>query len=937
MGKKRLIENIFPLDLISAETRKEKDGRPPLFGIHHWWNRTPLTLARAMVLAALLPEEFPLNEFQSLMGLEESKVTGSDENSTQKLEKPQKRAYNHNLTQEEVQRLKRIYQEDLDVDRPLILDPFSGAGSIPFESLKIGCDVLSGDYSPLACLIQQATIEYPTRYSKKLWLDLDETLKNIIKEAFDSLNEFYPQNNGMDVATYLHAWVVRCPECGFRNPLVSQWWLAKRRKKRIYLDYTIHKDQIKFTIKTEGTPPQGNISGGQAHCLKCNETLSGNYILREIMQNEDEMLLATVTLGENGKKYSLPTSEDLKAMEKAREISKDIDDYIHIQDLLPLDEIPDDIRGKHNVKPYLKYWHKLLNPRQKILFSNLIESIKEYSDSEKSNSKYIASQTEEATYTRAVITYLAFMVGKHINRNCRSTRYNRKLENITGTVSQSGIPLLWDHTETNPFVTSSGSLTVIKDEILKGLEYSENSILKSSNILKSSIPNPSVNGLESSMHNPGKGGLETSIHKPGAGGLEIKNESILQSSFKSPLIVTHIPYRDDVQYAEMSDFFYVFEKSALGRYSDLPSESPKTEDLSISGIRSTEYFNYLFQESLQKLSSMLTDDGLLVLYFQPENFKSWEHLLGVLLESGFKITALWPIHTQQPRNPILADFASFNSSLIVVARKSNVTPERKDNTNGERKSNNNRTINNNNSCEIFSIENLIKKVDPESLESRIKEFWDYGLRGTDLTISLAGYILSQDDDFPREIPSIKRPNDGETNRNNGNLNFVDLLTVSQLKIVHWVLNQFTTSYEDMDAPTRFYLFCRLSGLDGMSVDTANLILKTLDMNLETIKRAGFIKMIKKGRKKGLKILQFHERLDINIEYQIDAAHIALNLYEMVGISKVQSFLKKNPDKNYVNIISTISKIDFNDLEQELAEGIINSRDIEKKSIRDSLI
>ena len=840
-----------------------------------------------MVLAALLPEEFPLNEFESLMGLEQSKVTRLDQNPLNELEKPQKRAYNHNLTKEEVLGLKRIYQEDGGVSRPLILDPFSGAGSIPFESLKIGCDVLSGDYSPLACLIQQATIGYPARYSKKLWLDLDDTFKSIIGEAFNSLKEFYPQRNGQDVATYLHAWVVRCPDCGFRNPLVSQWWLAKRRKKRVYLDYTIHKDQLKFTIKTEGTPTQGNISGGQAHCLKCDQTLSGDYILREILQNEDEMLLATVTLGENGKDYSLPTSEDLKALEKAREISKDIDDYIHIQDLLPLDEIPDDIRGKHNVKPYLKYWHKLLNPRQKILFSNLIESIKEYS----------ASLTEETDYTRAVITYLAFMVGKHINRNCRSTRYNRKLENITGTVSQPGIPLLWDHTEINPFVTSSGSLVVVKDEILKGLEYSENSILKSSNILKSSI------------------------HSPSTSNLDIRNESILQSSFKSPLIVTHIPYRDDVQYAEMSDFFYVFEKSALERFTDLPSESPKTEDLSISGIRSTEYFNYLFQESLQKLNSMLTDEGLLVLYFQQETLKSWEHLLNVLLESGFKITALWPIHTQQPRNPILTDYASFKSSLIVVARKNNVNRER----------------NENNNSEIFSIENLIKMVDPQSLESRIQGLWDYGLRGTDLTISLAGYILSQIDHFPVEIPSIDRLTKGENTLKNRNMNLNDLLTVSQQKIVYWVLNRFTAGYKDMDAPTRFYIFCRLSGLDGMSVDTANLILKTLDLNLEIIKRTGFIKVIKTGRRKGLKILKFHERLDITIEYQIDAAHIALNLYEMVGISKVQSFLKKNPDKNYVNIISTLSKIGFEDLEQELADGIISSRDIHQKSIRDSVI
>jgi putative DNA methylase len=848
-----------------------------------------------MVLAALLPEEFPLNEFESLMGLEESKVTGLDEHPAMKLEKPQKRAYNHNLNQEEVLRLKRIFQNDWGVDKPLILDPFSGAGNIPFESLKIGCNVLSGDYSPLSCLIQKATIQYPARYGKKLWLDLDETINHIIEEAFDSLKEFYPQNNGQDVATYLHAWVVQCPDCGFQNPLVSQWWLVKRRKKRIYLDYKINKDQIKFSIKTEGNPPRGNISGGKAHCLKCEKTLTSDYILREILQNENEMLLATVTLGENGKEYSLPTIEDIKAMEKAREISKDIDDYIHIQDLLPLDEIPDDIKGKHNVKPYLKYWHKLLNPRQKILFSNLIESIKEYTDSKYTDSKYTDSKytdskKEETLYNEAVVTYLAFMVGKHINRNCRSTRYNRKLENITSTVSQPGIPLLWDHSETNPFVPSSGSLVVIKNEILKGLEYSENSILKSS------------------MYTP-------------AGGLEIRNESILQSNFKSPLVVTHIPYLDDVQYAEMSDFFYVFEKSALNHSNDLPSESPKTDDLSVSGVRSTEYFNYLFQESFKKLHSMLEDEGLLVLYFDHETIPSWEHLLNVMVGSGFQITSLWPIHTHQPRNPILKDYASFKSSLIVVARKNNANRERKDNTDSE----------------IFSIENVIKEIDPKPLETRIQEFWDYGFRGTDLTISLAGYILSQKDHFPGEIQSINRQTEGKDNPTNEYINFNDLLTISQHQIVLWVLNQFAVDYRQMDSPTRFYLFCRLCELDGMSLDTANLILKTLDLDLETIKRTGFIKIIKNGRRKGLKILKFYERRDITIAHQIDTAHIALNLYEMVGIRKVQSFLDKNNDKNYVNIISTLSKLGFDDVEQRLAYGIVNSRDIESKSIRDSVI
>jgi hypothetical protein len=87
---------------------------------------------------------------------------------------------------------------------------------------------------------------------------------------------------------------------------MSQWWLVKRPKKRLYLEPTLSEDKIQLSIKTEGTPPPGNISEGEAHCLKCKETMSGDYLLREILKNEDEMLMATVTLGKNGKEILYP-------------------------------------------------------------------------------------------------------------------------------------------------------------------------------------------------------------------------------------------------------------------------------------------------------------------------------------------------------------------------------------------------------------------------------------------------------------------------------------------------------------------------------------------------------------------------------------------------------------------------------------------------------
>lgn len=868
------------MEIVSEETRKEKDGRPPLFGIHHWWNRTPLTISRAMVLAAILPGIFPLSEFNELMGLNQMKG----------------RSYNHDLTLAQSKMLKEIYQKEWGVEKPLILDPFSGGGSIPFESLLMGCDVSSSDYSPLACLIQQATLQYPGRYSKKMWLELEETVNHILEVTLKSIQDFYPQSNGKTVATYLYAWAVQCPECGFKSPLVSQWWLVKRRGKRVYLEPYIEDEVIKFRLKTDGTPPPGNISGGKGRCLKCNQTITGDYIHREILQKEDEILLATVTLGKHGKEYFLPSSEDLKALEKAREIGRDIDEFIHIQDILPLDEIPEDIKGKQPVQPYLKYWHKLLNPRQKILLSTLIESIQDY----------LSSMNKEPPYNEALITYLAFMVGKHVNRNCRSTRYDRKHENIKGAVSSPGINFLWDHTETNPFVESSGSLMVIKNEILKALEYADKRILKSLNHFSGYF-------------------------------LEIVNQSILQSNTKSSLIITHIPYQDDVRYGEMSDFFYVFEKSVLKHVLDLPSESPKTSDLSISGIRSPDYFNHLFYESFLKLQTLLEEDGLMVIYFSHESPQSWDYLINVLFKSGFKITALWPIHTHPPRNPILKDYASLESSLIVVVRK--LTPHKISRIRSH----------------IRTVITMINEVDLSPyVNDHINNLWDSGFKGIDLTKSLMGFILNllSENKFMEEfdggfnggvsdeknmdinnrgIESLKQKQDPKEEK----IFINDILILSQKQIVHWFLDKFVEDYEKLDGPTRFYLFCRLSGLDGMDHEIAKLIIKSMDLDPNTIKKAGFIKLIKNGRRRGLRILKYHERMDIKIENQMDTAHIALNLYEMVGIHRVNSFLHKYPE--IYSVLSAISQIKFNDTEKALAEGILDSKDISGDNIRDSFI
>ena len=149
---KTLIERILPVEEISEEAKKEKNGRAPTFELHYWWTRKPLVASRAAVLGALLPEDFDVQEFKRLVGL------GKD-----------KRAHNYNLDElgVDLDYLREKYREVWGTETPTVFDPFAGGGSIPFEALRVGCNVVANDYNPVAWLIMKSILEHPIKYEKK--------------------------------------------------------------------------------------------------------------------------------------------------------------------------------------------------------------------------------------------------------------------------------------------------------------------------------------------------------------------------------------------------------------------------------------------------------------------------------------------------------------------------------------------------------------------------------------------------------------------------------------------------------------------------------------------------------------------------------------------------------------------------------------------------
>ena len=441
---KTLIEKILPVEEISAEAKKEKLGnaKPPISVLHYWWTRKPLVAARAAVLGALLPEDFDITVFKRLLGL------GKD-----------KRAHNYDVDLD-LDYVGEKYKQVWGTETPTVFDPFAGGGSIPHEALRMGCNAVANDYNPVAYLILKATLEYP-KYGKRLLEDVDKGLKWIFERAKEELEEFYPKHDGKDVSAYIWSWVAVCPHCGFKNPLVGQWWLVRKEKKKLYLEPRVEGDDLRFELKSGDKAPEGTMSRGKGRCLKCGAVIPNRHIRKEIFEKEEEILLTVVLKNKRGKGYDLPNEEDLKAVERAKRVLEERWDEFIEEDLIPFEDADE---KETPVGIYFKKWYRILNPRQLLLFVELIRLIREYIE--------ILREEKDEEYARAVAAYLAFVLGKHIDYNCRSATWHRTAEKIGHVFTMRRPSIFWDHVEVNPFIKSSGTLVGMMNNIQKSLKYS---------------------------------------------------------------------------------------------------------------------------------------------------------------------------------------------------------------------------------------------------------------------------------------------------------------------------------------------------------------------------------------------------------------------------------------------------------------------------------
>ncbi|WP_147371357.1 DUF1156 domain-containing protein, partial [Meiothermus hypogaeus] len=476
--KRRLIEHRLPLKEISEASAKEKSIRHGhISTLHIWWARRPLAASRAAVFATLVPDTDANYELvKQIVPWEAVK----DGNNAAILE------------------ARRRVLEAGGGKPPKVLDPFGGGGAIPLEALRLGCEVYSLDLNPVAHLIQRATLEYPQKYGQPSSRAVPEYIRArdtdkgkgrqsldlgdgewtssyqqnplaaevrywgewVLERAKAELSEFYPPDpDGKTPVAFLWARTVTCtnPTCRAEVPLVRQWWLAKKDKKRIALRPKVEAKRIAFEVvevaKGEEWPDKGTIERGNATCLVCGTAIPVENVRDEAKQGSwGERLLAVVlSTGVEGKAYRPAKEADRAVFEQAKKRLAELEaGHSGEMSLVPDEPLPPKGTLGFRVNLYgIETWGQLFNPRQALALVTFAKWVRE------AHAEMLKVGMDEE-WARGVATYLGLVFDRQANSNASLCRWHNSGEKLEGVFARQALPMVWDYAEVNPFSDQTG-------------------------------------------------------------------------------------------------------------------------------------------------------------------------------------------------------------------------------------------------------------------------------------------------------------------------------------------------------------------------------------------------------------------------------------------------------------------------------------------------
>jgi adenine-specific DNA methylase len=645
---KRLIEVDLPIKKISAHARREKSIRHGhISTLHIWWARRPLAACRAVICAALwidpadplCPDEFRkaaagiMRKFWDPMGLQTRDLDDPLELRHALLDFIADFANWDNSTKKEYLDASRALTQaahealgGVPGTKPLVVDPFAGGGAIPLEALRVGADAFASDLNPVAVLLNKVVLEYIPRYGQKLADEVRRWGEWIKQEAEKELAEFYPKDpDGATPIAYLWARTIQCegPGCGAEVPLMRSLWLAKKKNRSVALrivpkpdekrvDFEIIKD-VKAQDVADGT-----VRRGSATCPCCGFTTPVASVRRQLKTRRggaaDARMFCVVTtrLGRRGRFYQLPIERDLEAVRKAaEELERRKAAHVGALSLVP-DESNNEHHMFNNSTPLygMTTWGDVFTPRQALALTVLSKLVSKTGD------KLVNDDADGLK--KAMQVCLAFVVDKAVQYNSSLCRWKPSGENLVDTFGRQAFPMVWDFSESNILGGASGDFGALLYWVIEMIEMTS-----------------------------------TSIGDRGGNAERASATTIPLPDNMSNLFVTDPPYYYSVQYAGLSDFFYVWLKRTLGgSHPELfhARLTPKDEEIVVSSptqAKASDGKNNLFYESHMMTAfsdgrRTLCHNGCAVIVFAHMQTVAWESFVQGLIRAGWVITGSWP-------------------------------------------------------------------------------------------------------------------------------------------------------------------------------------------------------------------------------------------------------------------------------------------------------
>ena len=689
----RLIERWLPIAALGIESTRERTPMTPFPApnrLHVWWARRPLVASRAAVLASLLPADADRDRFLHVLGIHGDPAAAKRRISVANRTGERlgagaygyPRAFGYTPDNEH-----KAWLRENTASGVVVLDPTAGGGSVPFESIRVGLHTVANDLNPVAALIERATIEWPAKFGGSLKTVVEELGDRLTRTVRERLAGVFPEEPGKHTRPdgYLWARTITCPYCDGLVPLSPNWRLApggigvrltphlgdghgsEGRVCTFEVVDSVAEQSPGTVARGDGTcpfPDCGLVIDGDAIKAQAQAGKMGEQLYAAVYKERVEVRTKTGRIREKWVRgYRAPRPEDDNGAEIRAQLDEKLPEW-EAFDLVPSERFPETSNDDRPIQYGMPLWRDLFSPRQLLCHGTSVEVFREMLDADRD-----AGRLDEAR--KAAYGYLALTLDTLLNYNNRAGRWDNTTGRVRSIFDRHDFAFVWSYAEMAPLVAGVGYDWAV--------EKTARCIAELVALVRPDAPTADGDLVDRANRSGDKGASLapppiTITCKPGDSLDHLGDASI-------DVVVMDPPYYDNVMYAELSDFFYVWLKRTAGhvfpelfrrQLTDKENEAVANPAKfrgekgarALAGQDYRERMAAIFAECRR----VLKPDGIMTLMFTHKATGAWDALTKGLIEAGFAITASWPINTEAEGSLHIKDKAAANSTIFLVCR-----------------------------------------------------------------------------------------------------------------------------------------------------------------------------------------------------------------------------------------------------------------------------